>query len=261
MLRHGPPTSAASAGQARRHIVFVAFPDVQVLDVTGPLEVFGRAARLLVERGLRRDLAYTVEIVAADGGAARDLLRHRDRRRRRFRDRPPRRRHAARGRRPRRATPRRRTRAARVAGAHGAARPAVGSVCTGTFILAAAGLLDGGARRRTGRRATRWRSSTRGSRRARSDLRARRPRSTRRPASRPAWTGAGARRGGLRTHVALGVARQLVLFLRRPGGQSQFSAQLAVQTADREPLRELQSGSPIICRPTCRCRRWLSASR
>ena len=41
-------------------------------------------------------------------------------------------------------------------------------------------------------------------------------------------------------HVALEVARQLVLFLRRPGGQSQFSAQLAAQTADREPLRELQ---------------------
>src|SRR4026207_410118 len=51
-----------------RHIVFVAFPDVQVLDVTGPLEVFGRAARLLVERGLRRDLAYSVEIVAATAG-------------------------------------------------------------------------------------------------------------------------------------------------------------------------------------------------
>jgi len=31
-----------------------------------------------------------------------------------------------------------------------------------------------------------------------------------------------------------------VLFLRRPGGQSQFSAQLAAQAADREPLRELQ---------------------
>jgi transcriptional regulator GlxA family with amidase domain len=41
--------------------------------------------------------------------------------------------------------------------------------------------------------------------------------------------------------VALEVARQLVMFLRRPGGQSQFSAQLAVQTADREPLRELQA--------------------
>ena len=60
---------AASAGQVRRrHIVFVAFPDVQVLDVTGPLEVFGRAARLLVERGLRRDLAYSVEIVGPTAG-------------------------------------------------------------------------------------------------------------------------------------------------------------------------------------------------
>src|SRR5262249_29238886 len=41
--------------------------------------------------------------------------------------------------------------------------------------------------------------------------------------------------------IALKVARQLVLFLRRPGGQSQFSAQLAAQSADREPLRDLQA--------------------
>ena len=40
--------------------------------------------------------------------------------------------------------------------------------------------------------------------------------------------------------TALEVARWLVLFVKRPGGQSQFSAQLAAQTADREPLRELQ---------------------
>jgi transcriptional regulator GlxA family with amidase domain len=39
--------------------------------------------------------------------------------------------------------------------------------------------------------------------------------------------------------VALETARGLVLFLRRPGGQSQFSAQLAVQAADREPIRDL----------------------
>src|SRR5262249_50059460 len=36
--------------------------------------------------------------------------------------------------------------------------------------------------------------------------------------------------------IALQVARQMVLFLRRPGGQSQFSAQLAAQAADRQPL-------------------------
>jgi transcriptional regulator GlxA family with amidase domain len=40
--------------------------------------------------------------------------------------------------------------------------------------------------------------------------------------------------------TALEVARWLVMFVKRPGGQSQFSAQLAAQTAEREPLRELQ---------------------
>jgi transcriptional regulator GlxA family with amidase domain len=41
--------------------------------------------------------------------------------------------------------------------------------------------------------------------------------------------------------VALAVARELVLFLRRPGGQAQFSAQLASQFAERAPLQELQT--------------------
>jgi transcriptional regulator GlxA family with amidase domain len=41
--------------------------------------------------------------------------------------------------------------------------------------------------------------------------------------------------------VALGVARALVMYLRRPGGQTQFSAQLAVQFAEQEPLRDLQA--------------------
>jgi transcriptional regulator GlxA family with amidase domain len=41
--------------------------------------------------------------------------------------------------------------------------------------------------------------------------------------------------------MALEVSRWMVLFLKRPGGQSQFSAQLAGQIADRDPLRELQS--------------------
>ncbi|MFI5684128.1 GlxA family transcriptional regulator [Streptomyces sp. NPDC051636] len=40
--------------------------------------------------------------------------------------------------------------------------------------------------------------------------------------------------------TALVVARHLVVFLRRPGNQAQFSAQLAAQTAQREPLREVQ---------------------
>jgi transcriptional regulator GlxA family with amidase domain len=39
--------------------------------------------------------------------------------------------------------------------------------------------------------------------------------------------------------VALAVARQLVLFLRRPGGQSQFSRLLEAQASTRGPLREV----------------------
>jgi transcriptional regulator GlxA family with amidase domain len=44
--------------------------------------------------------------------------------------------------------------------------------------------------------------------------------------------------------IALEVARWLVLFVKRPGGQAQFSAQLAAQMAEREPLRELQQWIP-----------------
>jgi transcriptional regulator GlxA family with amidase domain len=41
--------------------------------------------------------------------------------------------------------------------------------------------------------------------------------------------------------VALQTARMLVVYARRPGGQSQFSVQLSHQAAEREPLRELQA--------------------
>lgn len=41
--------------------------------------------------------------------------------------------------------------------------------------------------------------------------------------------------------VALQVARRLVVFLRRPGDQAQFSTQLSAQLAKRPPLRDLQS--------------------
>jgi len=40
--------------------------------------------------------------------------------------------------------------------------------------------------------------------------------------------------------TALAVARALVVFLRRPGNQTQFSAQLRAQTAHRRPLRDVQ---------------------
>ena len=44
--------------------------------------------------------------------------------------------------------------------------------------------------------------------------------------------------------IALETARWLVMFVKRPGGQAQFSAQLEAQTADREPLRDLQEWLP-----------------
>jgi transcriptional regulator GlxA family with amidase domain len=43
------------------------------------------------------------------------------------------------------------------------------------------------------------------------------------------------------SRLALQVARNLVLYLRRPGGQSQFSAALSLQATDRKPLQELES--------------------
>ena len=41
--------------------------------------------------------------------------------------------------------------------------------------------------------------------------------------------------------VALQVAREFVMFLKRPGGQSQFSAHLAAQTAERTAIRDAQA--------------------
>jgi transcriptional regulator GlxA family with amidase domain len=64
------------------------------------------------------------------------------------------------------------------------------------------------------------------------------------------WTSAGVTAGmdlalalvedDLGRDIALAVARRLVLFLRRPANQSQFSAQLNAQLAARDGLREAQ---------------------
>ncbi|MEW2806257.1 GlxA family transcriptional regulator [Streptomyces massasporeus] len=115
------------------------------------------------------------------------------------------------------------------------------SVCTGAAVLAGAGLLDG--RRAT----THW---------AYCDRLAREH-----PAVEvdpdPVYvrdghisTSAGVTAGidlalalveeDLGRDAALTIARHLVVFLRRPGNQAQFSAQLAAQTARREPLRDVQ---------------------
>jgi transcriptional regulator GlxA family with amidase domain len=115
-------------------------------------------------------------------------------------------------------------------------------LCTGTFVLAEAGLLDG--RRAT----THWMDCDELARRFPAVTVERDPIYVR---DRGIYTSAGATAGldlvlalveeDVGRRVALQVARRMVVFLKRPGGQAQFSAQLATQLAEREPLRELQA--------------------
>lgn len=116
----------------------------------------------------------------------------------------------------------------------------IGSVCSGAFALAAAGILDG--RRAT----THWKLA---------DKLARRYPQVSVDADKifvqdgNVWTSAGVSTGAdlalamvEEDHghaAALDVARHMVLFLRRAGGQSQFSSQLEAQAADLQPIREL----------------------
>ncbi|MGW2514347.1 GlxA family transcriptional regulator [Streptomyces scopuliridis] len=217
-----------------RSVLVVLFDDVQSLDVTGPVEVFNGAGLATGDRG-----AYRIRTASLDGAPVRtssgltlvpDLA---------LTDAPD-------------------PHTLVVPGGSGTRGPdplliawlrerapragRLVSICTGALLLAAAGLLDG--RRVT----THWIAA---------DLLA-----THYPAVEvdpdPIYirdgeiaTSAGVTSGidlalalveeDLGREVALTVARHLVVFLRRPGNQAQFSAQLAAQTAQREPLRDLQS--------------------
>jgi transcriptional regulator GlxA family with amidase domain len=225
---------------AERQIVIVLFDGVQSLDVTGPLEVFAGADRYRRSRRLDapgydvRTAAPTMGPIRTSSGltivpdstvdqvtGALDTLV--------------------------------------VAGGDGVnaalgdtalvgairrlARRArrVTSVCSGAFLLAEAGLLDG--RRAT----THWSRCD--------ELAARYPSVTVEPdpiftRDGDVTTSAGVTAGmdlalalvadDLGRHATLTIARHLVLFLQRSGSQAQFSAQLATQLADRDEIRELQ---------------------
>jgi len=227
---------------ATRRVSMVVYPDVQILDVTGPLEVFARTARYLTDQRGRREPAYTVDLLAARRGPLRGssglelVVRHSFMELRGGID------------------------TLLVAGGIGARRvpseralvrwlrriaPRVrrlASVCTGAFLLAEAGLLDG-------RRATTHWGACR-------QLAERYPRVAVDPdlifvRDGRVYTSAGVTAGmdlalalveeDHGREVALAVARELVMFLKRPGGQSQFSVPLMAQAADRQPLRDLQA--------------------
>ena len=137
--------------------------------------------------------------------------------------------------------------------------PRISSVCIGAYLLARAGLLDGH------RAATHWEDCR--------DLAARFPNIEVDPDAifvedRGIWTGAGVTAGidmalamVEQDHghdLALLVARRLVVFLKRPGGQSQFSSQLECQKGEG-PLAPLLQW--IVENPTADLRAEALAAR
>ncbi|HEY0181959.1 MAG TPA: helix-turn-helix domain-containing protein [Rhodopila sp.] len=214
----------------RRRVELLAFPQVQVLDVTGPLQVFATANEVVGSDeppyalhvvsqtqgpiASSSGLALLAEPLSAPHAAGLDTLI--------LAGGPGVEASAADG--------------ALVDWVRGRALHArrFASVCTGAILLATTGLLDG-------RRAvTHWSICAELARRFPSVQVEADPIFVR---DGPAWTSAGVTAGidlalalveqDLGRTVALAVARYLVVFLKRPGGQAQFSATLALQTGER----------------------------
>ena len=208
----------------------LAFENAQVLDVTGPLQVFASANDLARQRGL--PLPYAVNVIATQAGpvmtsAGLALLAE-----------PL----------PAIDAPCDTLVIAGGWGVYGAAEdPALvqwvrdkshstrrmASVCTGAFLLAASGLLDGC------RVATHWTRCEKLARKFPALTVEANPIFIQQGA---VWTSAGVTAGidlclalveeDLGRAIALEVARHLVVFLKRPGGQSQFSVTLSLQKSD-----------------------------
>lgn len=231
-----PPKPRFPTDGAPHRVTIVAFAPAQLLDVTGPLEVFAGANGAASRAG--RAPPYRIEVVAAEAGAlattsgipivatrlpgpraqAPDTL-------------------LAAGGPGARASADDRALMRRFA-ALCERSPRVGSICTGAYPLAATGLLDG--RRAT----THW---------AHFDEfaalfpRVQIDRDALFVADGKFHTSAGISAGidsalalveaDLGRDMALQVARALVVYLKRPGGQSQFSAQLAAEASADDPDR------------------------
>ena len=226
-----------------RRIVFVSGPNVEILDLVGPLQVFARASDMYKRASPASLPIYSVEVVSIS--ASRSLFANCGVRviaDRTFRE--------VRG----------KIDTLLVAGGDAIEQNEinpeavrwlkrisprirrVGSVCTGAMLLARAGLLDG--RRAT----THWNWCQTLIKRA---PRARVERDPIFVRDENVYTSAGVTAGmdlalalveeDHGSRLALQVARNLVLYLLRPGGQSQFSAALSLQLTDRKPLLELEA--------------------
>jgi transcriptional regulator GlxA family with amidase domain len=217
-----------------RQIAILGFEDVQSLDVSGPLEVFAGAERLSPGSYRHAVVSPDGEPFATGSGlriAADEALDELEG--------PIDTLVVAGG--PGVAAARRDPRLVASVAAAAARSRRIASVCTGAFLLAQAGLLDGR------RAATHWSATE--------QLARRHPLVEVDPDSifvrdGDVWTSAGVTAGidlalalveedeGRAT--ALEIARWLVVFAKRPGGQAQFSAPLAAQLAERPPIRTAQ---------------------
>ena len=232
------PPKRNTTQPSRRRIVFLAFPEVVLLDLTGPWEVFALANRLA------GDVAspYALELVSGDNSgkilsdSGISMEPHRFARHSRgaidtlivpaaeFASNPD------------------SARIVEVIQRFALRSRRVVSICGGAFLLAEAGLLDG--RRAT----THWRGAQ--------ALSARFPKINVQADAiyvkdDHVYTSAGVTAGidlalalveeDLGQAIALECARNLVMFMRRPGGQSQFSTTLESQKAERDVINDLVS--------------------
>ena len=213
-----------------RKVVIVGPPPVQVLDVTGPLEVFSNAPNYeiqLANPGTERTLQTNRGVVLGDATPISDVHGPID--------------------------------TLVIAGGPGAESGAydanfiawiaqaarqsrrVASICTGAFLLAEAGLLNGK------QAVTHWSFCDRLAREY--------PEVVVRPEpiylrDGPIYTSAGITAGidlslalveeDHGYEIALKIARFMVMFLVRPGGQAQYSHMLSYQAVTSQSLRELQ---------------------
>jgi transcriptional regulator GlxA family with amidase domain len=226
-----------------RRLLFIAGPGTEILDLVGPLQVFARAAEMFSKRNPGSLPIYSVEVITTSSrtsvmtNCGLRITAHKTFRR-------------VRG----------KIDTLLIAGGSAIENGEInieavrwlrkiaprvrriGSVCTGAMLLARAGLLDG--RQAT----THWNWCALLAKRC--------PRANVDPnpifiRDGNVYTSAGVTAGmdlalalveeDHGSQLALQVARNLVLYLRRPGGQSQFSAALSLQITDRKPLRELES--------------------